>query len=99
VDNPYAFIGSQLAQVCPAPFDKAWLEAKLDEGHSSVRYWCDAGGRQTQPDVPAVKAFEIDAALDQLRQQAVEQSGRAWSSCTFTLFPDGEFKFDARYDD
>ena len=47
----------------------------------------------------AVKQFEIGERLRDLRA-ATKQDGREpWSRCTFTLFPDGEFKFDVEYDD
>lgn len=48
--------------------------------------------------MPPSDAFAIDGALHALREQSTA-SGMPWSRCTFTLFPDGEFKFDVAYDD
>lgn len=38
----------------------------------------------------------VDDVLKDLRKQ---WPGPPWSRCTFTLFPNGEFKFDVAYDD
>ena len=95
----YQTIASNLLQVCPTDFDRAWLKAKLDEGHAQTECWCESGGQETQPDVPSLATFNMARALHDLRD-AMKQDGRApWRSATFTLFPDGKFKFDVEYDD
>lgn len=96
----YQQLAQALIQVCPANFISAELEAQVGDDWSEIKYHCALpGGEQRGLPAPAAVDFATDETLHQLRK-GMQQDGRTpWSRCTFRLQPDGQFKFDVKYDD
>jgi hypothetical protein len=96
----YQALAGALITVCKPGFTRAEIVATLESGYSKVVYNCAAGSDAVEGLPSSMETdLTVDEALHALRD-GMQQEGRSpWSSCTFTLFPDGEFKFDVRYDD
>jgi hypothetical protein len=93
----YQAIATEIVSHCPKDFREATLTARLEEGASEFSLRCVAGdGEVVKPRVGGLSAANVDDALADLRQHW--PSGR-FSTCAFTLKPDGKFKFDVGYDD
>ncbi|KQT31711.1 hypothetical protein ASG29_07210 [Sphingomonas sp. Leaf412] len=98
MDAQYQQIAREIVAMCPAPFAHATLEASLGDGFSKVALTCvDAGGEHKSVPVSALAASNIDDALVELREAWPTKP--PFSTCTFTLSPDGTFKFDVGYGD
>jgi hypothetical protein len=97
LDASYQTIAQALVSICPAGFEQARMVAQVGDDWSDIRYDCTVAG-QTREGVTGDTATssKVDDALQDLRRAWPAQP---WSSCTFTLSPDGQFKFDVSYDD
>jgi Protein of unknown function, DUF600 len=85
---------------CPSGFEQAQMVAEVADGYSDIRYDCRSQGREQQGLASAIEQdLKVDAALHELRAQMTIPGQKSWTNCTFTLFPDGTFKFDVEYDD
>lgn len=95
----YQTLAGALTTVCKAGFTRAEIVATMDSDYSNIRYNCAAGPEVIQGLPSSMQTdLAVDETLHALRD-GMQQEGRSpWSSCTFTLFPDGQFKFDVRYD-
>ncbi len=99
VDN-YQVIAQEIVSLCPANFDQAQLSGDLSEdGVVGIRLKCASSGDISKPRVGGMQAFNISKSLAELRKSMAIAGEEPWSRCTFTLFPDGKFKFDVEYDD
>ena len=86
-------IATEIAALCPRPFERAVLTASLGDGFSRVTLTCvDGSGRESVMAVPTLAASTIDDALVDLQKNWPTQP--AFSTCTVTLSGDGTFKFD-----
>jgi hypothetical protein len=99
MESLYSIMALILSSNCPVDFDKAWINARLSEGFSQQRYTCQNNGALTYPDLSSEETSKIDDALHEIRSQMTIPGQKPWTRCTFTLFPDGKFKFDVQYDD
>ena len=99
MDAFYTAMAIALSSGCPSGYDKAWIEARMADGFSEQQYWCEGNGKKSNPDLTAQQTSVIDDALHEIRKQMTVPGQTPWSRCTFTLFPDGKFKFDVEYDD
>lgn len=96
----YQTLAEALLSVCPPGFTAARIGAALDDDWSDVAYSCDMPrGPEQGLAADADTDFKVDDALHALRGMMKQGDAAAWSRCTFTLFPDGRFKFDVEYDD
>ena len=92
-------IAAQLNDICPAGYSKAWIDAEVSSSTSSNQYWCEVAGGRQQPEVSPLTNVRVAKQLIGFREQMGGDTAAGWSRCTFTLFPDGQFKFDIHYDD
>jgi hypothetical protein len=100
MESKYQILAEALLLACPEGFSKGELVAKMDSGFSNVRYNCHIDGEhKVGLDGDKVNDFKVDDALHEIRTQMTVPGQKPWSKCTFTLFPDGKFKFDVDYDD
>lgn len=99
MESAYQSLAIVLSDQCPPAFEMAWINADLAEGYSHVQYWYDINGEVAQPIVMPMQKSAVDDALHDLRESMTMPGQEPWSRCTFTLFPDGKFKFDVEYDD
>ena len=98
MEAAYQQIATEIAAICPRPFERAVLKASLGDGFSRVTLACvDGSGRESAVPVPTLAASTIDDALVDLQETWPTQP--AFSTCTFTLSGDGTFKFDVGYTD
>ena len=99
MSNEYDFLASVLLSICPEEFSIGQINAELNEGHSKLSYSCTSGGEERYYSVDASRGWEVHKKLHSLRTEMTMPGQEPWSRCTFTLFPDGKFKFDVEYDD
>lgn len=96
----YHALAASLMAICPQDFTRAEIVADLSSGYSKIVYSCEtASGPKKGLDSPMDVDMKVDSTLHALRDGMTQDQRAPWSSCTFTLFPDGEFKFDVSYDD
>jgi hypothetical protein len=95
----YQDIAVSLHAACPPGYRSAWIDAEVGDDWDDQTLWCeDASGRQ-QPELEISASFKVGRSLRKIRDQMTVPGQKPWSKCTFTLFPDGTFKFDVDYDD
>ena len=96
----YSVLAQGLLTICPGSFSSAVIDAELKDDWSNTVYRCEtASGWSKGLPVQASVDFKVDDALHAIRKQMTIPGQTPWSRCTFTLFPDGKFKFDVEYDD
>jgi hypothetical protein len=72
----------------------------LDGDNGSVRYDCELDGRIIEGmRSETIRDYNVYKSLKEIRKAMTIPGQTPWSRCTFTLFPDGKFKFDVEYDD
>ncbi len=99
MEAAYSAIALALSTNCPAGYSVATLSARMSDGFSDQEAWCEVDGVKVQPDIPTMEGWNASKALHEIRKQMTIPGQAPWSRCTFTLFPDGKFKFDVEYDD
>jgi hypothetical protein len=95
----YSILALSLSENCPENFEKAWIDASVEEDFSKQRHNCLVNGNIVYPDITAIETSKVDDALHDIRKAMTIPGQKPWSKCKFTLFPDGTFKFDVEYDD
>jgi hypothetical protein len=95
----YSILALSLSEHCPSNFEKAWINAVVEDDFSKQRHTCLINGETKYPDIPTLETSKLGDALREIRKQMTIPGQKPWSRCTFTLFPDGKFKFDVEYDD
>jgi hypothetical protein len=100
VDVSYRQLASEIVEHCPSSFSKAKLSGQLVDDVSTFSLECvRPDGEKLLPRIGGLSASNIDDALHEIREAMTIPGQTPWSRCTFTLFPDGKFKFDVEYDD
>lgn len=99
MQEAYAVLGQALALACGVDFESAQIRARLDDGFTEIEYVCTDQGQEKFVLPPAGQGSLAHDALHEIRKSMIIPGQEAWSRCTFTLFPDGKFKFDIEYDD
>ncbi len=99
MQDAYTLLGQILVATCNSNFDTAHISARLDEGFTDIEYVCVKNGEQSFALPAKGKGSQVHDALHEIRKQMTIPGQAPWSRCTFTLFPDGKFKFDVEYDD
>jgi hypothetical protein len=99
VDTLYQDIALVLHEACPAGYTKSWISAAVEDDWDEQEIWCESPSGKTQPDLDGTSSFKVGANLREIRKTMTVPGQKPWSKCTFTLFPDGTFKFDVGYDD
>ncbi|AHE54831.1 immunity protein YezG family protein [Sphingomonas sanxanigenens] len=99
MEESYRTIATALLEACPPGVQRAWLEAELDDGHATTRYWYEKDGKTAQPKLPSLASFQIAKALNEIRDAMVKTGQAPWQRCTFSVDPAGRFRFDVDYDD
>lgn len=99
MEAAYQDIAIALHESCPPGYSRAWIEAEVGDDWDDQTLWCEAGGVKSQPRMAAEKQLAVGRNLRSLRVQMTAPGEAPWTYCTFTLFPDGKFKFDVKYDD
>jgi hypothetical protein len=99
MDAAYQEIAEYLNEACPAEYTKSIIDAAVGDDYSEQEVWCEGPFGKKQPDISAAKSFQIGRQLRTIRSQMTIPGQKPWTRCTFTLFPDGKFKFDVEYDD
>jgi hypothetical protein len=95
----YEVIAESLTEICVGDFETARVIARISEGHSELRYICKDGERERTVEASSMTGWKVHKALHALQSDMTIPGQEPWSRCTFTLFPDGKFKFDVEYDD
>lgn len=97
----YQTLASAIVENCPPGFVSAKLSGALEDGDvATVQLECEKpDGSVERPRVRGMHAFTISNSLFELQKQMHKPGTAPWTRCTFTLFPDGKFKFDVQYDD
>lgn len=95
-------IARAIASHAPVGWTKAWVSARVDEdyvGNLKADY-VDQQGQEHWFDLDnASDVMSMSKAILAMRDTMRQGEKQPWSNCTFTLFPNGEFKFDVAYDD
>jgi hypothetical protein len=99
VDSTYQEIALTLREICSSGYSRAWIDAEVGDDWDEQTLWCETAGDRSQPDMEAAKQFQLGRNLRKIRAQMTVPGQQPWSRCTFTLFPDGKFRFDVEYDD
>ncbi len=100
VETLYMVLAQALLSACPSSATDMRIEAHLKNDWSKTTYICKIGGDWTKGlSIPAETDWKVDDALHSIRKSMTIPGEQPWSRCTFTLFPDGKFKFDVEYDD
>lgn len=95
-------IARVLADFAPPGWQKAWLSASVNDGHVGdiTTDYIDAAGAENWFDIDDTgKILDVSQALVELRTSMKQEGHAPWSSCVFTLFPQGNFKLDVQYKD
>lgn len=97
----YQTLASEIMQYCPPDFASAKLSGALEDGDvATVQLECEkTDGAVDRPRIRGMHAFTISSTLFDLQKQMHKPGHAPWSRCTFSLFPDGRFKFYVEYDD
>jgi hypothetical protein len=97
----YEMISSEIIEICGPQYVEAQLYGDLSANDvAGIKLKCkNADGSENSPRVGGMPAFKISKALMNLQSEMTIPGQKPWSRCTFTLFPDGKFKFDVEYDD
>lgn len=98
MQDAYLELAKPLTAACPSGFARAWIEAEVGDDWDEQTTWCERPAGKTQPTISATDSFRMGRALRELRREMTQDGKSPWSHCTFTLFPDGNFKLDVRYD-
>jgi hypothetical protein len=96
----YQQLAEAAAEVCGTDFSEARIVAKIGDDSGNIRFDCAAAETITEglrSDTP--RDYRVYKALKKIRESMTIPGQQPWSRCTFTLFPDGKFKFDVEYDD
>lgn len=98
----YDFLSAAIIQSVPSGWQKAWLSA--DEVASDTAEitgdYVDAEGKEQWFSIQSTDlAYKAADAVMMLNKEMTVPGQKPWTKCTFTLFPDGKFKFDVGYDD
>jgi hypothetical protein len=99
LDNMYQDIAAVLHNACPAGYTKSWISAEVDDDWNEQEIWCETQVGKSQPDIDGPSSFRIGEKLQEIRRNMTVPGQKPSTKCTFTLFPDGTFKFDVDYDD
>ncbi len=99
MQEAYTILGQILAGACSPNFEIARINASLDDGFTDVEYTCIINQQETFALPAKGKGSVVHDALHEIRKSMTIPGQEPWSRCTFTLFPDGKFKFDVEYDD
>lgn len=95
----YEAIAESLTAICGGNFESARIIARISDGHSDLRYLCKDGEQEKAIEASSATGWKIHKALHSIQSDMTMPGQEPWSRCTFTLFPDGKFKFDVEYDD
>lgn len=99
MSDPYQDIADILARLRAPDGNAVRLNATLDDAFSDLEY-AQLNGEEATFVVPSPSdGAQVHTALHELRADMTMSGEAPWSRCTFTLFPDGKFKFDVEYDD
>jgi hypothetical protein len=101
-DNSSNFqeVAKQMLPMIPEGYEKAVIHCKLSDGHSNLQFRYDGPTqKELNIDPDTTRAYRISQLLEDIQSETKQPGKQAWSRCTFTLFPDGKFKFDVEYDD
>jgi hypothetical protein len=101
IGNQYQEISTEINQICGSLYTEAALKGDLSEKDvAGIQLRCkNLDGSERLPRVSGMPAYKISKALLDIRTQMTVPGQAPWSRCTFTLFPDGKFRFDVEYDD
>ncbi len=96
----YQEMAKILISELPSKWDKAWIKAVTEDSAIETSYFYQAElGSEKWLDPNFSQTDKASDALMSIRESMTIPGQKPWSRCTFTLFPDGTFKFDVEYDD
>jgi hypothetical protein len=98
MDTYYNNIAEIVLAACPENITRCWISAEVKDDWSEQEVWYENGNGKFQPDIESIAISKIADKLRAIRAQMTIPGQAPWSRCTFTLFPDGKFKFDVEYD-
>jgi hypothetical protein len=79
---------------------KSWISGDVNQDHTSLEYGYTTEQKLENWLIPDFNdTNKVSKKLLDIRAQMTVPGQAPWSRCTFTLFPDGKFKFDVEYDD
>lgn len=99
MNDQYEKIADALSANLPADFLSVVLRAQVGDDWTDKEIWYQTAEDRLQPEISSSSSFQIGRSLRELRNSMTMPGQEPWSRCTFTLFPDGKFKFDVEYDD
>jgi len=100
VNDLYLALGRTIAGLCPPGFQRAVLDAAMNEDKPALSLVCkDANDEEQFPPIDASARDALTAALAKVRDAQTEVDGKAWSHCTVTLSAGGGFAMDVGYPD
>lgn len=96
----YQSIANSLAASAPPGWQRVILTSKVENDVSENLFdYVQQDGSETWFDPDSAVVAKVGRALRDIRKSMTMPGEQPWSRCTFTLFPDGKFKFDVEYDD
>jgi hypothetical protein len=96
----YQSLAKEIIAYLPSGWKKAWIKSEIQDDMSESTYdYEDSDGKDQWFDPDAGNAAAVGRTLRGIRKSMATPGQESWSRCTFTLFPDGTFKFDVEYDD
>lgn len=99
-DDAYAAIAKALISSAPVGWQKIIVYSSVEETVSKSMFdFINTDGKQTWFDPDSLTVAVVGRNFRDIRDSMTMPGQEPWSRCTFTLFPDGKFKFDVEYDD
>ena len=97
VEEIYQQIANAMVREIKGDWADAWLEVEITNDYAAL------DGRYHKPGNPTIRGFSVDMPVLErfktLRFQLQKSGEDPWRWAKFTLFPDGKFTIDFRYDD
>jgi Protein of unknown function, DUF600 len=101
ISNEYNIIAEIISNEAPVGWSQIRVPAAVESDNTEFSYfYTDQNNNEKWFDIgDSLKDMKIHNALKAIHAQMTVPGQAPWSRCTFTLFPDGKFKFDVEYDD
>ena len=98
MEEHYTTIARTLHAHCPPGYEKAWIDAEIDDDGVDQGYFCRVDGQDVQPDLPIDAGVTITKALMAIRSTMLASpEAQRWERCTFVLEPSGRFELDIHH--
>ena len=101
LDGKYMVIAQIAADNAPKGWLKIEFHAIIGDGYVKSKYYAflESGEKKSYIIENIVDDDKVVNSVIDIREIMRVPGQDVWTKCKFTLFPDGNFKFDVEYDD